>query len=244
MAMPTRQWFQPGEGIAREVITADIQRYLGPDALVRPGEGTGEYEGVQGYWITAYRTLTSQMVQDLRLDSQRWRDEVRQGRGIAYQDSRTHQSRQYYGPSSNTSAPAPNPAEYAPPQPLQQQQQQRANYPPQQPHQPSYPAEPAYTYTTPQTGYAQPPYMYDQQGQVRSPPTGYGYAAPNQGQDPHYANAQPRYAYQAQPAPTAPRDPVYPSAQPSTANTYYTADGRPYQATQQPPQANDARRRR
>jgi hypothetical protein len=38
------QWFVPGEGIAREVITADIQRYLGPDALVRPGTGTGEYE--------------------------------------------------------------------------------------------------------------------------------------------------------------------------------------------------------
>jgi hypothetical protein len=32
------QWFQPGEGIAREVITADIQRYLGQDALVKPGE--------------------------------------------------------------------------------------------------------------------------------------------------------------------------------------------------------------
>lgn len=32
-----RNWFQPGEGIAREVITADIQRYLGPDALVKPG---------------------------------------------------------------------------------------------------------------------------------------------------------------------------------------------------------------
>lgn len=41
---PTRQWFQPGDGIAREVITADIQRYLGPDALVKPGIGTGEYE--------------------------------------------------------------------------------------------------------------------------------------------------------------------------------------------------------
>ncbi|KAL0258202.1 hypothetical protein SLS55_007375 [Diplodia seriata] len=77
---PTRQWFQPGEGIAREVITADIQRYLGPDALVKPGIGTGEYEGVEGYWITAYRTLTSQMVQDLKLDSQRWRAEVQQGR--------------------------------------------------------------------------------------------------------------------------------------------------------------------
>lgn len=38
------QWFVPGEGIAREVITADIQRYLGPDALVRPGTGTGEYQ--------------------------------------------------------------------------------------------------------------------------------------------------------------------------------------------------------
>jgi hypothetical protein len=38
------QWFVQGDGIAREVITADIQRYLGPDALVRPGPGTGEYE--------------------------------------------------------------------------------------------------------------------------------------------------------------------------------------------------------
>jgi hypothetical protein len=78
--MPTmsraNQWFVPGDGIAREVITADIQRYLGPDALVRPGVGTGEYQvrstsptprtnilthtqGQGGYWITAYRTLTS-----------------------------------------------------------------------------------------------------------------------------------------------------------------------------------------
>lgn len=38
------QWFVPGDGIAREVITADIQRYLGPDALVRPGTGTGEFQ--------------------------------------------------------------------------------------------------------------------------------------------------------------------------------------------------------
>ncbi len=30
-------WFISAEGIAREVITADIQRYLGPDAFVRPG---------------------------------------------------------------------------------------------------------------------------------------------------------------------------------------------------------------
>lgn len=69
------QWFLPGDGIAREVITADIQRYLGPSALVRPGVGTGDHAGVQGYWITAYRTLTSNMIEDLKLDSQRWQQE-------------------------------------------------------------------------------------------------------------------------------------------------------------------------
>ncbi|EUC27669.1 hypothetical protein COCCADRAFT_49060, partial [Bipolaris zeicola 26-R-13] len=105
------QWFVPGEGIAREVITADIQRYLGPDALGQPG-----------YWITAYRTLTSQMIQDLKMDSQRWQQERQPGetgRGgshspqvrttkvsagpnaslVAYQDSRTHAARQHWGPT-------------------------------------------------------------------------------------------------------------------------------------------------
>ena len=31
------EYFLPRDGIDREVITADICRYLGPDALVRPG---------------------------------------------------------------------------------------------------------------------------------------------------------------------------------------------------------------
>ena len=31
------QYFVPRDGIDREVITADICRYLGNDALVRPG---------------------------------------------------------------------------------------------------------------------------------------------------------------------------------------------------------------
>ena len=30
------EYFVPGEGISREVIQADICRYLGPDALIRP----------------------------------------------------------------------------------------------------------------------------------------------------------------------------------------------------------------
>lgn len=245
-AMPTRQWFQPGEGIAREVITADIQRYLGPDALVRPGEGTGEYEGVQGYWITAYRTLTSQMVQDLRLDSQRWRAEVQQGR-VAYQDSRTHQSRQYYGPSAPTpqaqaqaqAAPAPSPADYAQPQ----QQPPRAAYPPQSAHQ-SYPAEQSYTHQPPPSGYGQQPNYtsaYDQgQGQGRATTT-YTYPQQGQGQEGYYTSAQPRYTYPPQQSASAPQ--VYPAPQQSPATTYYTAaDGRTY--ANPPPQANDSRRRR
>lgn len=39
-----RQWFVPGDGIDRHVISADIQRYLGNDATVRPGVGTGEHQ--------------------------------------------------------------------------------------------------------------------------------------------------------------------------------------------------------
>jgi hypothetical protein len=76
MASRANQWFLPGNGIAREVITADIQRYLGPNAGVRPGQ----HEGQSGYWITAYRDLTSQEIGDLRMDSQRWQQEST-GRG-------------------------------------------------------------------------------------------------------------------------------------------------------------------
>ena len=39
-----RQWFIPGEGIDRHVISTDIQRYLGNDATVRPGVGTEQYQ--------------------------------------------------------------------------------------------------------------------------------------------------------------------------------------------------------
>ncbi|KAF2492897.1 hypothetical protein BU16DRAFT_564202 [Lophium mytilinum] len=217
----TRQWFQPGEGIAREVITADIQRYLGNDALVRPGEGNGEYQGVQGYWITAYRNLTSQMVADLKLDSQRWRTEVSQGRGsphardakhskhpdkalVSYQDSRTHQSRQYYGPSD----PAPSPAA------VPYQQPPRPAYAPQPTHQQYQQPEPAYTYaqSQPQAGYAAPagqsyqqPAYNQPQGQIRTAPE-YTYTQQSASQNQHAQYAQhqdPRYTYpqQANPAP-------------------------------------------
>lgn len=49
-------YFLPGEDINREVITADICRYLGRDTLVRPYTHP---DGRQGYLITASQALTS-----------------------------------------------------------------------------------------------------------------------------------------------------------------------------------------
>lgn len=103
----TNEYFVPKDGIDREVITSDICRYLGNDALVRPGN----YENPQtrqvqaGYFITAYRNLTTAMIADLKADSERWEAERRQtvSRGqpanVGYRDSATHQTRQYYGPT-------------------------------------------------------------------------------------------------------------------------------------------------
>ncbi|KAK3695560.1 hypothetical protein B0T22DRAFT_508827 [Podospora appendiculata] len=76
------EYFVPRDGIDREVITSDICRYLGNDALVRPGT----YEApdgrvTQGYFITAYRNLTSAMIQDLKADSSRWEAERRAASG-------------------------------------------------------------------------------------------------------------------------------------------------------------------
>ncbi|CAI4218311.1 unnamed protein product [Parascedosporium putredinis] len=55
------EYFIPRDGIDREVITADICRYLGNDALVRPGtyEDPETHHSISGYYITAYRNLTT-----------------------------------------------------------------------------------------------------------------------------------------------------------------------------------------
>jgi hypothetical protein len=39
---PNYRWWVPAEGIGRHVIQDEIRRYLGPDALVKPGQGMGE----------------------------------------------------------------------------------------------------------------------------------------------------------------------------------------------------------
>lgn len=108
----TNEYFVPKEGIDREVITADICRYLGNDALVRPGTYKDPRTGVAqpGYFINAYRNLTTAMIADLKADSERWEAERRQtaSRGqplnVEYRSSTTHQSRQYYGPTEASTA--------------------------------------------------------------------------------------------------------------------------------------------
>ncbi|KAH7386459.1 hypothetical protein BKA64DRAFT_143978 [Cadophora sp. MPI-SDFR-AT-0126] len=54
------EYFILGDGIDREVIGADIRRYLGNDASVRPGayENPTTRQVQDGYFITAYRKLT------------------------------------------------------------------------------------------------------------------------------------------------------------------------------------------
>ncbi|TIA54641.1 hypothetical protein D6C76_02801 [Aureobasidium pullulans] len=54
-----RNWFVPKDGINRQVISADIQKYLGNDATVRPGKDKVNNKEIEGYWIKAYRNLTS-----------------------------------------------------------------------------------------------------------------------------------------------------------------------------------------
>ncbi|OQE92481.1 hypothetical protein PENNAL_c0007G08429 [Penicillium nalgiovense] len=105
-ARPERQneYFIPGEGISREVIQADICRYLGNDALVRPGN----HNGRPGFFIRAYRNLTSEMITDLKADSARWEADVSRRADLGY-------PRGNYIQDTNVSHP-PNtaPATYAP----------------------------------------------------------------------------------------------------------------------------------
>jgi hypothetical protein len=77
----TSPFFVPGEDIAQIIITSDIQRYLGLGASVQPGQGTGEDEGRAGYWVTSNNALTPQMVEDMKLDTQRWEAEHGKERG-------------------------------------------------------------------------------------------------------------------------------------------------------------------
>ncbi|KAI9756292.1 MAG: hypothetical protein M1815_003876 [Lichina confinis] len=205
------KYFLPGEGIRREVITADICRYLGNDALVKPGL----YEARDGFWVTAYRALTSDMISDLKADSRRWADEQAQAQAdprisskVGYQDSRTHTFRQRHGPSAQPQDPmgdVPGPMDPRGPPPQQYYDQ--------------------YSHTGGQ-GYPGQPGQYQ------------GYSAQQdypQGPNPDYATygARPGPEYQAY-------DPGA-NYQPRTVPQYPYAPGAPQDGYNQPiadPQAN------
>jgi len=122
-------FFVPGAGIDREVITTDICRYLGNDALVKPGPYTDRSTGetMNGYFVTAYRALTTEQLADLKADSARWEAERRKnppGRGSSsgegYRASATRARQQW-------TDPPPPPGQSYP-----------SSMPPSQPHQPAY----------------------------------------------------------------------------------------------------------
>jgi hypothetical protein len=96
------EYFVPQDGIDREVITADICRYLGNDSIVRPGnyENPQTRQIQQGYFITAYRNLTTAMIADLKADSARWQAERRQmaSQGQLENVQAASSDRQYYRP--------------------------------------------------------------------------------------------------------------------------------------------------
>lgn len=85
------EFFVHREGIDRDVITADICTYLGNDALVKPGIYRDEKTGQEhhGYFVTAYRNLTTAMIDDLKADSARWENERRkhQNSAVRYEGS-------------------------------------------------------------------------------------------------------------------------------------------------------------
>lgn len=211
----TNEYFVPLDGIDREVITADICRYLGNDALVRPGK----YENPQtrqvqaGYFITAYRNLTTAMIADLKADSERWEAERRaatasRGPTVGYRDSTTHQSRQYYGPTE--AAPGA-----------------QLGYPP------ATSGQTTQVYDSSQVSYQQPAY-------AQQPPS--GYAQPQQGytvQDSNYFVAgadmmvDPR-STSARGVPPAQATIPRSNGQYSSATSSYPAQDNRYYTSQQP----------
>ncbi|KAF2822896.1 hypothetical protein CC86DRAFT_73527 [Ophiobolus disseminans] len=266
------QWFVPGDGIAREVITADIQRYLGPDALVRPGVGTGEYQGQPGYWITAYRTLTSQMIQDLKMDSQRWQQERQPGetgrggshspylrdtkvsRGpdtslVAYQDSRTHAARQHWGPSKPFDHTATEPYVEQPPRQAASSRTPYASsaYSGSDSH---YTTTPTSAYSSTHSGYQASPASSAPRTQPADPYS--AYQQPAGREYPAQSSSYSSYAGQSQPDPygrsAAPSAAQYATPSATPAPGYYIAsDGRQYPLSQQPqpsknPQPGSSRR--
>ncbi|EGO51817.1 hypothetical protein NEUTE1DRAFT_50677 [Neurospora tetrasperma FGSC 2508] len=214
------EYFVPRDGIDREVITSDICRYLGNDALVRPGT----YESpdgrvTQGYFITAYRNLTSAMIQDLKADSARWEQERRAASRSGGGTGGTTHSSQHNGSTFVRSSNSPTgqreqnrgSSDYSTWKNRQREQEHYdayardnamdVDYPPQ----PSAPKNPVYP---PPNAYPGPP----QPGPPTYPPVSY---------TPQAAGIPAQYPPQAYPPyPTNPPAPQYSPGPPNTGDRY------------------------
>ncbi|KAF2397983.1 hypothetical protein EJ06DRAFT_118365 [Trichodelitschia bisporula] len=218
-AGPNYRWWIPAEGIHRQVIQADIQRYLGPEACMRPGTNN---DGTPGYWISALRTFTPTMIEDLKADSANFANIERSGARVRYEESQVHTSRQYYGPSGGDAAyQYPEPVAPAATTSHYQQSAQGATAYPQ-----DYYSRQGGGYPTTQ---ARAPQVYTH-APGAPPPSGYpgGYYDPRQAQA-----ATPRYqgnnGYQtAVPPPAPPSAPTAQQAAPAPAGYYLANDGRYY----------------
>ncbi|KAJ5378788.1 hypothetical protein N7509_011907 [Penicillium cosmopolitanum] len=159
------EYFIPGDGISREVIQADICRYLGNDALVRPGN----HNGRPGFFIRAYRNLTSEMIADLKADSARWEADVSRRADLGY-------PRGSYVQDMNIShAPNTVPANYASSGMHEVRQQQQ---PQQGPSPTTFSAAPAQQYMDP---YSQTPHTrHTDQARPHTPPPQVSYSGSSQ----------------------------------------------------------------
>ncbi|CAL8577201.1 hypothetical protein XPA_003045 [Xanthoria parietina] len=76
------EFFVDGDGIHREVMQRELCKFLGPDALSRPGN----YNGQKGYIVTAVRPFTTKMIESLQSLSQDYEREKREMNSRGYKD--------------------------------------------------------------------------------------------------------------------------------------------------------------
>lgn len=109
------QFYISAEGISRDVITTDICRYLGNNAVIRPNMDINGK--IIGYWYWAYRALTDEMVRSLQEDSARWQREkdrnYKQGLSGTYEHSN---SRTYHQDQTPMQVPVSVPMQSHPSQ--------------------------------------------------------------------------------------------------------------------------------
>lgn len=213
----TNRYFLPGDGIRREIITRDICRFLGNDALVKPGS----FEDRDGFWITAYRALTTDMIADLKAESAKLDMQINlDGPSGQYKPS-TRGYPPSYGPSGGQTRPPP------PPHSNQEHLMDRPGGPPYPPgyydypnpniHPPGYVAGP---YPPPQ-GFPEQDYQSDPNlesqvyymSQPRTTPPANPFPGPTGGEP----------AYAPGPYPPGPEQypPAYPPIPPTVPHTGY-----------------------